>query len=134
MLRVHVIPNAKSDSVVGMHGGAVKIKLRAPAVEEKANTALVRFLAEQMKLPRHTIVLHRGHKSRDKLIRVDGLSSRRRASPPTRESRRIELYSVMILSAHSTSDTKILGLPNLAPYSFKSVSVTPLAREQAPHA
>jgi len=34
----------------------------------------VRFLAEQMKLPRHAIVLQRGHKSRDKLIRVDGLS------------------------------------------------------------
>ena len=74
ILRVHVVPNAKSDSVVGMHGGAVKIKLRAPAVEGKANAALVRFLAEQMKLPRHAIVLQRGHTSRDKLIRVDGLN------------------------------------------------------------
>jgi uncharacterized protein len=74
ILRVRVVPNAKSDSVVGMHGGAVKIKLRAPAVEGKANAALVRFLAEQMKLPRHAIVLQRGHNSRDKLIRVDGLS------------------------------------------------------------
>jgi hypothetical protein len=50
------------------------------------------------------------------------------------EPKRIESYSVIILSAHSTSDTKILGLPNFAPYSFKSASVTPLAREQAPHA
>jgi uncharacterized protein len=74
ILRVHVVPNAKSDSVVGEHGGAVKIKLRAPAVEGKANAALVRFLAEQMKLPRHAIVLQRGHNSRDKLIRADGLS------------------------------------------------------------
>jgi uncharacterized protein (TIGR00251 family) len=74
ILRVHVVPNAKSDSVVGEHGGAVKIKLRAAAVEGKANAALVRFLAEQMKLPRHAIVLQRGHNSRDKLIRVDGLS------------------------------------------------------------
>jgi uncharacterized protein len=74
ILRVRVVPNAKSDSVVGEHGGAVKIKLRAPAVEGKANAALVRFLAEQMKLPRHAIVLQRGHNSRDKLIRVDGLS------------------------------------------------------------
>jgi uncharacterized protein len=74
ILRVHVVPNAKSDSVVGEHGGAVKIKLRTSAVEGKANAALVRFLAEQMKLPRHAIVLQRGHNSRDKLIRVDGLS------------------------------------------------------------
>lgn len=74
ILRVHVVPNAKRDSVVGEHGGAVKVKLRAPAVEGKANAALVRFLAKEIKLPRHDIVLQRGHNSRDKLIRVNGLS------------------------------------------------------------
>jgi uncharacterized protein (TIGR00251 family) len=74
ILRVHVVPNAKVDSVVGMHGGAFKIKLRAPAVEGKANAALVRFLAEQLKLPRNTIALKRGEKSRGKTIEIHGLS------------------------------------------------------------
>jgi uncharacterized protein (TIGR00251 family) len=74
ILRVHVVPNAKSDCVVGKHGGAIKIKLRAPAVEGKANAALVRFLAQQMKLPRHAIVLQSGQRSRDKLLRLDGFS------------------------------------------------------------
>jgi uncharacterized protein len=74
ILRVHVVPNAKSDSVVGEHGGAIKIKLRAPAVEEKANAALIRFLAEQLKLHRGAIVLEHGHRSRDKLVRIDGLT------------------------------------------------------------
>jgi uncharacterized protein (TIGR00251 family) len=74
VLQIHVVPNARSDSVVGEHGGAIKIKLCASAVEGKANAALVRFLAEQMKLSRDAIVLQRGHKSRDKLIRVHGLS------------------------------------------------------------
>ena len=74
ILRVHVVPNAKIDGVVGEYGGAIKIKLRAPAVEGKANAALIRFLAEQLKLPRHAILLERGHKSRDKLIRIDGLT------------------------------------------------------------
>lgn len=74
ILRVHVVPNAKSDCVVGEHGSAIKIKLRAPAVEGKANAALVRFLAEQMKLPRHAIVLQSGQRSRDKLLRIEGLS------------------------------------------------------------
>jgi hypothetical protein len=41
-------------------------------------------------------------------------------------------YSVIILSAHSTSETKIFGFPNFAPYSVKSASVTILAREHAP--
>jgi uncharacterized protein len=74
ILRVHVVPNARTDSVVGEHSCAVKIKLRARAAEGKANAALIRFPAERMKLPRHVIVLQRGQKSRDKLIQVDGLS------------------------------------------------------------
>src|SRR5438477_1333002 len=40
----------------------------------------------------------------------------------------------MTLSAHSISETKIFGLPNFALNSARSVSVTPRAREQAPHA
>src|SRR6266480_6476483 len=72
-LRVHLVPNAKVDKVVGEHGGAMKIKLRAPAVEGKANAALISFLAERLKVPARTIVLVRGQKSRDKLIRIDDL-------------------------------------------------------------
>jgi hypothetical protein len=41
-------------------------------------------------------------------------------------------HSAMIRSAHSTSSTKIFGLPHLAPQFVKSASVTPRAREQAP--
>ena len=74
ILRVHIVPNAKSDVVVGEHGGALKIKLRAPAVEGKANAALVRFLAEQLKVPRNAIVLKSGEKSRGKTIEIHGLS------------------------------------------------------------
>jgi uncharacterized protein (TIGR00251 family) len=75
ILRVHLVPNAKIDSVVGEYGGAIKITVRAPAVEGKANVALIRFLAEQLNLPRQSIVLERGHRSRDKLIRIDGLAA-----------------------------------------------------------
>jgi len=73
-IRVHVVPNAKIDKVVGEHAGAIKIRLRAPAVEGKANAALVDFLAKRLKVPKLTIVLLHGHKSRDKLVRIDGLS------------------------------------------------------------
>ena len=48
IVRVYVVPGAKINSVVGEHAGAIKIKLRAPAVEGKANAALIRFLAEQL--------------------------------------------------------------------------------------
>ena len=83
-LRIHVVPNAKIDKVVGElataspscggHGGAIKIKLCAPAVEGKANAALINFLAGRLKVPARTIVLVRGQKSRDKIVRIDGLN------------------------------------------------------------
>ena len=60
--------------MIGEHNGAIKIKLRAPAVEGKANAALRSFLAEELKIPERSIALERGQKSRAKLIRIEGLS------------------------------------------------------------
>ena len=74
VLRFHVVPNAKSDEVVGEHADAIKIKLRAPAVEGKANTALRAFLAEELNIPKSAIILEHGQRSRHKVIRIQGLS------------------------------------------------------------
>jgi uncharacterized protein len=78
-LGVHVQPGAKANEVVGWvtdtHGGAVlKIRLRAPAVEGKANAALVDFLAETLGLRPRQISLERGEKSRDKTVFIDGMT------------------------------------------------------------
>jgi uncharacterized protein len=73
-IRVHIIPNAKIDKVVGERGDVINIKLRAPAVEGKANTAMRYFLAEKLNIPQRAIMLVHGQRSRDKLIRIDGLS------------------------------------------------------------
>jgi hypothetical protein len=70
------VPNAKVDSVMGERGAAIRIKLRAPAVEGKANAALRRFLSKELKIAERQIVLEHGHKSREKIIRIDGLSER----------------------------------------------------------
>ena len=73
-MRFHVVPNAKQDKVAGELAGAIKIKLRAPAVEGKANAALRRFLAERLRLAEREIVLEQGEKSRKKVVRIDHLS------------------------------------------------------------
>ncbi len=72
-LEVKVIPGASRDEVAGTMGNAVKIKLRAPPVDGRANEALVEFLAAQLDLPRRAIALERGDTSRQKLLRIDGL-------------------------------------------------------------
>jgi uncharacterized protein (TIGR00251 family) len=73
-LRVHIIPSAKIDKISGEYNSAIKIKLRAPAVEGKANTALRKFLAKKLSIPQRAIVLDRGERSRHKVLRIDGLS------------------------------------------------------------
>jgi uncharacterized protein (TIGR00251 family) len=57
ILHFHIVPNAKINQVAGAHGAAIKIKLRAPAVEGKANAALLNFLAAQLEISKHAIVL-----------------------------------------------------------------------------
>jgi uncharacterized protein len=73
-LRFHIVPNAKIDRVMGEHGAAIKIKLRALAVEGKANAALRSFLSKELKIAETRIVLEHGHKSREKIIRIYGLT------------------------------------------------------------
>jgi uncharacterized protein (TIGR00251 family) len=73
-LQFHIVPNAKQNKVMGERGDAIKVKLRAAAVEGKANAALCSFLAEELELPERSIALERGHKSRKKVIRIKGLS------------------------------------------------------------
>jgi uncharacterized protein (TIGR00251 family) len=74
IVQFHVNPNAKLDEVVGEHGGLIRIKLRAPALEGKANAALLSFLATELEIPKRAILLKRGQRSREKLIRIEGLS------------------------------------------------------------
>ena len=74
IIRVYIIPNAKIDKVVGERGDAIKIKLRAPALEGKGNAALRSFLAEELNISQRAIVLEHGQRSRDKVVHIDGLS------------------------------------------------------------
>lgn len=72
-LRLRVVPNAKRSEVVGAHGDAIKLKIAAPALEGKANEELVEFLAARLGIPRRSVTLVSGEKSRDKVIAIEGL-------------------------------------------------------------
>jgi uncharacterized protein (TIGR00251 family) len=74
-LDVRVIPNAPRSEVVGWHGGALKVKVHAPALEGRANEELCEFLAGELGLPKRDVTLMRGAKSRQKVLRIAGLAS-----------------------------------------------------------
>ena len=73
-LSVSVIPRASREEVAGCAGGTVRIRLTAPPVENRANEALVRFLAKVLGVPRGCIRIAAGGSGRRKLVDVDGIS------------------------------------------------------------
>jgi len=74
-LKIRVVPNARRSAIAGEYGEAVKIKVAAPAVEGKANAALLEFVAECLGVSPRTLTLVAGEKSRDKLIAVEGMEA-----------------------------------------------------------
>ena len=71
--KVHVQPKAKKNAVIGTHGDALKIAIKAPPLEGKANKALVEFLAKLLGKKRNEISIESGMKSRDKIICIRDL-------------------------------------------------------------
>lgn len=72
-LNVRLQPRARRDEVVGEREGAYVIRVKAPPVDGRANEALIAFVAKRAGVPKGSVTLVRGHASRDKLLRVDGI-------------------------------------------------------------
>ena len=71
---VRVQPRAGRDEVSGIIEGALKIRLRAPALENRANEALCEFLANLLKRPKSAVRILGGDRSRTKRVIIDGVS------------------------------------------------------------
>jgi uncharacterized protein (TIGR00251 family) len=69
-LAIHAQPAAKRTEVSGVHGGHLKVRLAAPAVEGKANAALIAFLARAFAVSEKAVTLVRGAGSRRKVVRI----------------------------------------------------------------
>src|SRR5260370_38589913 len=67
---VRVQPRASKDEVAGEMEGALKVRLRAPAVEDRANEALVECLAQILKTSRAAVRILSGERSRTKRIEI----------------------------------------------------------------
>ena len=72
ILDLHVQPGASRSEFAGLHGSRIKVRLAARAVDGKANEALVAFLSDHFKVPRSSVRILSGLKSRRKRVEVDG--------------------------------------------------------------
>jgi uncharacterized protein (TIGR00251 family) len=74
-IEVRVIPRARRDEVGDQRGGRLLIRLTAPPVDGAANTALCRLVARCAGVPVRRVSIVRGQASRDKVVRVEGLTA-----------------------------------------------------------
>jgi len=74
ILPVRVQPRASKTEIAGVLGGALKVRLQAPALEDRANEALCEFLAHLLKTPKSAVRIVSGHRSRSKRLEIRGVT------------------------------------------------------------
>jgi uncharacterized protein (TIGR00251 family) len=71
-LELHVQPGASRTEFAGKHGERIKVRLAARAQDGKANDALIEFLAQHYGVPKRSVRITAGLKSRQKRVVIDG--------------------------------------------------------------
>ena len=72
---VKIHPRAKKNAITGQVGDALKVALTAPPIDGKANQSCVEFFAKLLNVPRSSVTIAAGQTSRNKVIRVAGLTA-----------------------------------------------------------
>jgi uncharacterized protein (TIGR00251 family) len=72
ILTVRVQPGARTDALTGIEGGALRVRLKAPAIEGRANEALRIFLAACFRTSKTRVEIVRGEAGRLKQVRITG--------------------------------------------------------------
>jgi uncharacterized protein (TIGR00251 family) len=74
LLKLRVAPKSAQDAIVGWQGDALKVKVTAAPESGRANAAVLKLLAKALGLPKAAVVIESGQASRDKRVRIHGLS------------------------------------------------------------
>lgn len=69
-IELYVQPGARTTEVVGKHGDALKVRVAAPALEDRANVLLVEFLRRKLDLPASRVIIRRGARGRRKSVEI----------------------------------------------------------------
>lgn len=69
-IRLKVIPNASRDEVLELASGQYRVKVKSPALDGKANVALIEVLAAHFKVKKSAVHILQGENSRNKMIEI----------------------------------------------------------------
>ena len=73
-LAVLAQPGSSTEGVVGFDDGVLRVRVKAPPIEGRANAALLKLMAGILGVPPSNIAIVRGARTRRKLLAVEGLS------------------------------------------------------------
>jgi len=71
ILELHVQPGASRTEFAGKHGDRIKVRLAARAIDGKANEALIEFLAAHYGVPKRSVCIEAGLRSRQKRVAIE---------------------------------------------------------------
>ena len=74
-LDVHAVPGSRREGIAGVHGGRLKVTVRASPEKGRANAALVTVIAKAAGVAPSKVEVVSGHASRRKRVRIDGLTA-----------------------------------------------------------
>jgi uncharacterized protein (TIGR00251 family) len=74
LIEIRVIPRAGRSGVAGTREGALLVRLNAPPVEGAANAELIELMAGVLGVPKRTVSLAGGERSRRKRVRISGIT------------------------------------------------------------
>jgi uncharacterized protein (TIGR00251 family) len=72
-LAIHLQPSARNEAIHGIRDGVVTVRVTALAIEGRANEAVRRLVAKRLGVARSSVTIVRGHRSRHKVVEIDGL-------------------------------------------------------------
>ena len=74
LLKIKAVPNSSKNQFCCVLDGALKVKIKAPAVENKANEELVKFIAKSLKVPKSAVSVESGNTSKVKIVYIKSCS------------------------------------------------------------
>jgi len=74
LLKLHVTPRGSRSEIIGWREDTLCVKITAPPVEGAANAAVVKFIADSLGVRKNQVELVSGERSREKTVKVTGLS------------------------------------------------------------
>ena len=78
LINVKVIPRAKKNEISGvMQDGSIKVRVKAPPVDGKANQALIKLLSKKLGIATSCVTIKSGARGRKKRILIEGIDQQK---------------------------------------------------------